>query len=855
MAIKCALSAEQLEFVYGLSKQAIQAKLDKGQPFNVDSFMKYLYERIEKVEDRDRAAQFLAFTPVIIEQVVLNNFAQEVDQIEGFNKISTLKVKWADPNTAISNVVNTLEQTKRDLRIQRIINQEKEGIIEDKPESQTNFDYGAAMRFKSAVILSGTLASYVPGATEFQSEEAAKERRAITKTLSSIANNISLQNTVTEYPKYQGVNIRLKATNLGDFTNNNADNYNGLDTITQKSIGTSRSLVKRGVSQKGVAQVNDRVIMLITNEQGQPLRFNHETGDIVPSNDLTGKFAFQEMRVVRKTGTNSYSLRDIYNMEDKTLSSDDIAEIRSKNDKELTKTDALDQTNAEFKEYYTLQQASLKQDVMLDFLGMTEGIDAKQTAKTFSLDKLLDEGIITKSILEKKTRVLTNPEQGFQAGRTIMEVEGKPYELKGVNISQDLVNQITSVLFDSNIPYATKNVFYNQFLTDQKTGPAYTKSTVTFNNNNIHVSTYAKTNHKDLISEFVIKPSGEVVDTQGNTLNKDEQKINLNNALSKAQGNLKSRYLNYNQRLFTSPTAFQIYENGKLVDSNYIDFILKQDIKVTQPISYTGNFNKQMLFQRPAKNSIQGMAEALPIEQRFVQAEEDQYLHDVILEPNAANIPQLNPKYKGKLIYTTPGLYNQSEFGDNVIHSNDVAIDLIPTISMAGNTFRAINEGESKIQYLFAFYKTGYKTNVLDPMVQNRIKQLTEQGVTVITETVNFIKDVNLVVLGDRNNSGVVSADLNDSFFQKELNETEKYLTNLNNPPVAPTIKVTPQQNKTIIQPKVEGGPNINESNNKSEEDDDDIPDLTLFRDGKLNPDVVTADEIKRANEFWTSPL
>lgn len=870
MAIKCALSTDQLEFVYGLSRQAIQAKLDKGQPFNVDTFMKYLYERIQKVADRDRAAQFLAFTPAIVEQVVLNNFAQEVDQIEGFDKISTLKVKWSDPNTAISNVVNALEQTKRDLRIQRIINQKKEGVIEDKPESQSSFDYGTTFRFKSAAILVGTLASYVPGATKFQSETADKERRAINKTLSSISNKISLQNSVTEYPKYQGVNIRLRATNLGDFTNNKADNYNGLDTITQKSIRDSRSIMKKGNAQKGVAQVNDRVIMLITNEQGQPLRFNHETGDIVPFNDSKGKFAFQEMRVVRKTGTNSYSLRDIYNMEDKTLSSDDIAEIRSKNDKELTKTDALKQTNSEFKEYYNLQQAALKQDVMLDFLGMTDGINAKATAKNFTLDELLAEDIITRSTLEKDTRVLTNPEQGFSAGRTIMNVEGQAYELKGVNISQDLVNQITSVLFDSNIPYATKNSFYNQFLTDQKTGRAYTTSTVTFNNGNIHVSTYAKTNYNDLISEFVIKPSGEVVDTEGNPLNKDEQKVNLSNALSRATGNLKSRYLNYNQRLFDEPTKFQIYENGKLVDSNYIDFILKQNITITQPLSYTGNFNKQMLFQRPAEDSIQGMPEALPIEQRFTQAEEDQYLHDIILEPNAANVAQLNPKYKGKLIYTTPGMYNQSEFGDlipvdiadipanSVIHSNDIAIDLIGTIPMAGQTFRSRENTESKANYIFAFAKTGYKKNVLDPMVQNRIKQLTEQGVTVITETVNFIKDVNLVVLGDRNNSGVESVNLNESFFQRELNATEDYLINLNNPPVAPAIKVTPLENKSIIQPKVEGGPNIGESKNKPENKPPKGGGLTLFRSSQsneLNPDVVTAEEIKRANEFWAGPL
>ncbi len=74
--IKCALTKPELEFVYGLTKQSIQAKLDAGNPFIVDNYMKYLYERIEKVSDRDRAAQFLAFTPTIVEAVVLNNFTE-----------------------------------------------------------------------------------------------------------------------------------------------------------------------------------------------------------------------------------------------------------------------------------------------------------------------------------------------------------------------------------------------------------------------------------------------------------------------------------------------------------------------------------------------------------------------------------------------------------------------------------------------------------------------------------------------------------------------------------------------------------------------------------------------------------
>ena len=861
MAIKCALSTEQLEFVYGLSKKAIQAKLDKGQSFNVDSFMKYLYERIEKVGDRDRAAQFLAFTPAIIEQVVLNNFAQQVDQVEGFDKISTLKVKWADPNTAISNVINTLEQTKTDLRIQGIINQLKEGIVEDQPISQSTFDYGTTTRFKSAAILSGTLASYIPGAGKFQSEEADKERRGINKTLSAIADNLSLQNTVTEYPKYQGVNIRLRATNLGDFINNNVDNFNGLDSITKKSIATSRTLVKRGVTKKGVAQVNERVIMLVADEQGNPLLFNHKTGDIVPSNDPKGKFAFQEMRTVRKTGTNSYSLRDIYNMEDKTLSSEKIAEIRSKNDKKLSNKDALNQVNDEFKEYYNLQQAALKQDVMLDFLGMTQGIDSVATGKKFSLGELINEGLLTKEDIKKTLRVLSIPENDFREGRTILKLDGNYVELVGSTINDNIAKQLQSVLFSSDLSYEVKKTFYNQFLNDPKTQGKYRKNQVLFEDSTkkIHIATYKETdplkNPDSIISYFIIEPSGEVVNKKGESLSKDKSSTEFFNSVRKVLNSGDGQYLNYNQKLVKGLQDFQIFENGELVDSDYIDFLIDLKPIVSQPPSNIGFFNKQMLFQRHSKDSLQGMAKALPIEQRFIQAEENEYLHDIILEPNAANVPQLNPKYKGKLIYVTPGLFNQAEFGDNVVHSNDIAIDLIATIPMAGKTFRAINDGESKPDYIFAFSKTGYKTHILDPMVKNRIKQLTEQGVTVVTETQNFIKDVDLVVLGDRNNSGVASVNLNESFFQKELNATEEYLTNLNNPPVAPKIKVTPQQNKTIIEPKVEGGPDTNESNNKPESKPPKGGGLTLFRDGKLNPDVVTAEEIKRANEFWAGPL
>ena len=72
--ITCALSSKQIEFLYSLTKQSISEKLKINKPFIVDDYMSYLYKRISDAACKDQASQFLAFTPTIIEQVVLNNF-------------------------------------------------------------------------------------------------------------------------------------------------------------------------------------------------------------------------------------------------------------------------------------------------------------------------------------------------------------------------------------------------------------------------------------------------------------------------------------------------------------------------------------------------------------------------------------------------------------------------------------------------------------------------------------------------------------------------------------------------------------------------------------------------------------
>ena len=63
MAIKCALTEPQVEFVYKLTKSAIEKKLNTDKPFDISSYMNYLYERVKKSNGSERAAQFLAEAP------------------------------------------------------------------------------------------------------------------------------------------------------------------------------------------------------------------------------------------------------------------------------------------------------------------------------------------------------------------------------------------------------------------------------------------------------------------------------------------------------------------------------------------------------------------------------------------------------------------------------------------------------------------------------------------------------------------------------------------------------------------------------------------------------------------------
>ena len=845
--IKCALTTDELEFVYGTTKQAIERKLDAGNPFNVDNYMKYLYERIQKVSDRDRAAQFLAFTPAIIEAVVLNNFTENLDQIEGYEKISILKAKWADPKSVIKNVINALEQTKTNLKIARLINQQSKGVVQDNNTSK--FDYNMVPRYRALNILSTTLPAFKPGTTKFEQETPDAERRSINNTISAIAATIALEDTVLKHPNYQGVDIKLKAVNLGQFVNGTYAKTK-LDTTTQREIARSLDIqnpLTKGKPKTGVDQVQDRVIVLVTDSKGTPLSFD-ANGNIVTEASPNSTYVYQMMRSIRKSG-NNFSIRDIYGMEDKVLSSSEIAAERSAESK-VSFDKALKQVNSEFQEYYNLKNKALDEDVMLDFIGMTEGISIEKNVKEASLETLLANDILTEEDIES-IRTLSVPEAGYKKGTAVIEIKDEPYKVDRGRMTSDLASQIGDVLF-SNMNALDKIEFINQFIPNEHISDFSKRHDIVVDDatGNIQLVIYDRTKSKksprNTIYDITLRTDGSIL-SNDNTILSDTSNVKNDfiYALTNTFPDGKPMFVHYSEFLLKNNFGMDVWNGNRIETGNYLDLIKSLNPTVYISSTEEGFYNKQILFQaNDPKTELANIPKNLPLEKRFNQLTEEQYLGDLLLQQTPDGKSVLKDEYKGKLIYSTLGLFSPEPFKDtNVIGTNDITVDLIPSIQMGnGEVFRERNEGESIEEYIFAFYKTGYKAYYLDPAVTNRIKQLTEQGVTVVTETRDRIKDADLVVLGDRNNPAVESYNLKESFFQKELNATEEYIVNLTKEPVSK--RISPYQNKQIV---VEKANSIDtEKSNDANEDG-----WELLRSGKLNSDKLSAADIKRADTFW----
>ena len=604
--IKCTLGQPQFDWLYGSTKAAIKAELDNGKSFNVSSYMDFLYERIKKAEDADRAAQFLAVTPDILDLVISRNYADNIDNITGVEQLTKLRAKFSNPESNIDNVIEFFEKdNKVNLEINKQNKINTKGATVNKVD--TKYKSGGP-RLLANTILSATFPEYKSEGGKFDPETINPERNLINKTLSKIAESIDLQSSLLQFPEYQGKKIALRAVNMSSFTYGGTaegrTNFSKLDSTTQDEIMRSRKLSSAAIAKSDVTQVNKRaLIVVIDAETGKPLSFNFN-GDIVDSKDINGKYVFQFMRDIQKVG-NTYTVKDIYGIEDRVDTSN------------------VDQKDLE--DAYKLKQKALRGDgVVLNFLGMTEGVDSQLTKKEFSLKELMDQGQIKEKDLST-LKVLPKDSFGFKAGSTVIKINGTYYKLKGNRVTP-VVDQIIDVLFSKKVGRKQKIEFYSQFIPENnKHRLTYTarRHVITpLKNGRIAIQIFdkvAKTEEgwptvdgktEGLTHTFFIAENGDVIDKtpMGEVVVTNPESVEelknifrdaLNNAYAPPKGG--ASFMHYDTDLIERPNDFLEYRDGKFPSRNYIDFLMSQPSIVEIQASQKGFFNKQILFEESNK--------------------------------------------------------------------------------------------------------------------------------------------------------------------------------------------------------------------------------------------------------------
>ena len=240
----CTINEDQFIFAYGQTKKAIDQALENNDSFDAIKYLKYFYNDVVdsylsqgkvRKEGAERAAEWIAELPSIIDQVIMRNYntGNQVSKIKGFYEIQELRVKFNRDGVSLAEISKYVEGLyTTNPKTQNNSKKNTEGSITLKGQ----YDDGTP-RLLSRTILSTTLPLFKPKKSDDQIvEEVDEERSTINKILSAIMVVANTADTSTQFFKYQGNILMLKAVNADTFTDPDTaegkKNLGKLDSLT-----------------------------------------------------------------------------------------------------------------------------------------------------------------------------------------------------------------------------------------------------------------------------------------------------------------------------------------------------------------------------------------------------------------------------------------------------------------------------------------------------------------------------------------------------------------------------------------------------------------------------------------------
>ena len=613
--ISCPITQLPLENFYKYVFRAIKDRLGNDKTFDVNDFMEKLFEESVKNADPETAAKWLQSTPRVINLIITKSFSNKIPLVKGLENIYGLMDDFSKPNgEGFQNVLKKYIKPvdTKDLKGEaahqlslEFSDEEEEGPEDEKKETNPRVE----ARLKTPVVMSGTLQSFVPvdpsRKTDTYSERLDKPRAQILTNLAILGDALSMQDPFDGEFTYQGKKVKVKATNLYAFAQ---QNFNDLDPTTQQEIKDSNFYTSTGRNQPGVTQIDKRVILVITDETGQNLYFDTE-GNLTTKGN--GTLVYQFMRDVRQT-SKGYTVTDIYGREEQLMPADTYAQLtydeKIDGDYPTYLEKVKDDREKELKRLFQIRENALANDMMLEFSGLSAGVTSDLTATKLPLSDFLKIPGTTKKNL-KSIRTLKKAEGNFGKGRAVINLNGTDFQVNRSSMPDSVADQIAAVMFDPNIPFETKKDFYSQFIPeDSETMLAYTmrkhEIIPDMVNQSFRIKIYDKVGDK---YGFVTEPIFDFVISKAVLDKSSKEKLEkgiktFSDTLKTGRANGKATYMSYKSDLLNNEEYLTYNSNTKQIEiANYIDFLSTLDGYVDLFNGDPGFYNKHLLFNEENK--------------------------------------------------------------------------------------------------------------------------------------------------------------------------------------------------------------------------------------------------------------
>lgn len=528
----CVLDKEQLDLIIQHIYQAIK-NTPEGKSFDYKAFMQSFYNELATEFNDSTAANYVMHVPELLFKIGsgtdINIFKpEEIGDLFGLSQ------EFQNPESVINKYkISEANQIKADFENHdAVVNAPV--LIDVSKKSRTS-------GIKATEAFSGTLQTNKRGNKSLQSKEILEQPdpdfdnyRALLNRINSLENGALVDvNSVS----IDGFQLHFKAQNFLMF-GKEPNNEKLLAKADKNDLILSRTYLSGKITpDKNVTQANERVILILTDENGNRL-YADKDGKLSTEKTLNNKLVYQFLRIVKKDG-DKYNIVNMYGI------GEQIA--KPKNSEEY----AIQQ--AEFEQLYKFQN----QFTQPTTLNTTK----KLPIVFFTRGQLSDNSFLIKDLIDKNDAKITNVKTYEDEKDIYVDVQVGELTLNGVlrtlqlrNIP-NVLNMLVDAVADPNVSLEDKAKLLKQHITPNNNFSTLVNSIIYYDKRNIIYINRNNDKNGQKSASFEI--------TESTKIDKEELKAVLEN-----------NFLNINKESIIND-KFLFYQNNAVIETNdYQEFLI-----------------------------------------------------------------------------------------------------------------------------------------------------------------------------------------------------------------------------------------------------------------------------------------